>query len=121
MNISANIVRRFTAATSAKLTPKQRSEINHDLNRYGMDGNKPFQSVGKGLGAVGEVLAKHGLEWESVLNSHLFSRESGRQMLDVAFTNQADSFSPVPITNSMVAFAWYLRESGNYEITAYMS
>ncbi len=91
------------------------------MERAGLDGNQPFRSVGSGLAAIGEVLSKHGLEWDTTLSSHLFRGEAGRRTLDIAFSNPADSFSPTSISNSMVALTWHQHQSGNFEVIAYLS
>ncbi len=114
-------VARALYAASDRLDTAKRQQINHDLNHSGMDGNVSFHSVGQGLAAVGAVLSKHGLEWDETLNANTFLRDQGRRPLAIAFSNPQDSFSPTSIANSVVSFAWYKRESGNYEITAYLS
>jgi len=109
------------AAAAGHLDSAIRSRLNADLSHAGLDGNRSFHTVGQGLSAIGEVLAKHGLEWDSTLSAHLFMGDSGERTLDIAFSNETDPFSPVSITNSMVRVAWYKHQSGRYEITAYLS
>jgi hypothetical protein len=73
------------------------------------------------LAAIGHVLGRHGVEWDEVLNVHLFRGDTGNVLLHIAMSNEADAFSPTPISNSVVRMGWYKHPSGNYEITAYVS
>lgn len=109
------------AGVTQKLPSSLRQKINGDLSRHGLDGNIRFRSVGEGLARIGSVLSQYGIEWDDTMNSHLFMGNEGRRTLDIAFTNQEDSFSPIPISNSMVALSWYKTETDKYEVTAYLS
>jgi hypothetical protein len=114
------IAARVAGATQ-KLSSSLRQKINGDLSRHGLDGNIRFRSVGEGLAKIGAVLSQYGIEWDDTMNSHLFMGNEGRRTIDIAFTNQEDSFSPTPISNSMVALSWYRTETDKYEVTAYLS
>lgn len=111
----------IVASPEARLDPSIRSRANAELDRSGLDGNRSFRSIGQGLAAVGDVLGKHGLEWDETMNSHLFMGDSGQRTLSIALSNETDSFSPTSVGNSLVRFAWYRHPTGNYEITAYLS
>lgn len=109
------------ASPSTRLDSSVRTRVNADLDHAGLDGNRGFKSIGQGLAAIGDVLSKHGLEWDDTLNANSFHGESGQRTIHIALTNEADSFSPTSITNSLVRIAWYQHQSGNYEVTAYLS
>lgn len=98
-----------------------RSDVNSGLIASGLDGNTSFASVGKGLMAVGEILAKNGLEWDETMNASLFKGAKGHRTLRIAFSNEKDAFSPEAIDNAMIVVQWYQHQSGNFEVVAYLS
>lgn len=110
-------------ATKAKdkLDPSTRSKINRELNRAGLDGNRPFDKAQQGYSEAVEVLRTFGIELDDYINSMLFTRTEGRTTMRLAFSNSEDSFSPIPILNTMLVFAFYQKESGRFEVTAYVS
>jgi hypothetical protein len=119
--LAAEALTLIAKVTPGRLESSVRSRVNVALDQAGLDGNKSFQTFGQGLAAVGGILGKFGLEWDETLNAHNFRGDSGQATLRIAFTNEADSFSPQSISNSMVRLGWYKHQSGNYEITAYLS
>jgi hypothetical protein len=60
------------------------------------------------------------MEWGQVINSFPLNQPQGRMMIDLAFTNPEDSFSPTDISNSALAFQWYELGNGQYEVVAYL-
>lgn len=122
MSIDARrVVARFVAAAAARLSPKVRSAGNMDLIRAGLDGNGRFKSPGEALGRASEVLAKHGMEWGEVINAFSLRPPQGNLNIDLALSNPTDPFSPMDISNSVLAVQWYQLDSGQYEVVAYLS
>lgn len=118
--LSERVAYRYLIAGGAKLPAGTRRDINSDLIRMGMDGNKRFDKMGQVLNVAGTVLTAYGIEWGSVINSHSVSQPSGRINIDLAFTNSADLFSPTDITNSVLAIHWTQLATG-LEVVAYLS
>lgn len=112
---------RRTAATSARLDSKIRREANAALDRAGLGGRGRYRKPGAGLSAAWEVLEKFGLEPDAIPNAHLTGEPQGSITQDIAFSNEADAFSPVSITNSMLAFSWTELRDGVFECIAYLS
>jgi len=106
---------------NGRLDNAVKRSASRDFKREGLDGNGSFQEVGNGIRAAFDVLGAYGIETDTILNAHLFMGDQGRRQLDLAFSNPADSFSPVPIRNSVLVFSWYRRDSGNFEILCYLS
>lgn len=105
---------------SRPLPNEIRHRINEALIRAGLDGNGNFREIGDGIATLINVLNTFGIEQDEVLNAHRFSGNSGRAQIDLAWSNPADPFSPEPIANTAAWISWYRRESGNFEILAYL-
>ena len=86
-----------------------------------MDGNGRFEKASKGLVAAIEVLGDNGIELEDIIDSHTLLRSSGRATARLAMINREDSFSPIPIDNSMSALSWTELTPGRFEVLAYLS
>ena len=112
--------RHIARVVPVRLDSGKRQRINRDLRRAGFDGNERFKTIGTAVNAAFSVLAKHGLEPDDTLRADLFYDKKGHRGIDVAFTNPQDSFSPVPVKNSMLAFSWELLGE-RFEVIAYMS
>lgn len=108
-------------ARSRTLDKKTRTRANAALVKAGLDGNKSFREVGEAIAVIFSVLQKEGIEQDEVLNAQRYSGDKGQHNIDLAFSNPDDSFSPIPISNSMLSLQWYKRESGTYEVVAYLS
>ncbi len=108
-------------AKGAKLDPSTRRKANGALVKAGLDGNGRFRSVGQGLSKAFDVLATFGIEPDETLNAHLFTGDEGRRTLELAFTNQEDSFSPTNVSNSVLVFSWYTHDQDRIEVLAYLS
>lgn len=107
------------APTTAELPESERTQMNAALWAQGLDGRVPQPSIGRALQTIGDVLAAHGYEWETILNSHLFLTDSGHRGLDFARSTPGDSFSPKSVENSMISFSWYkFPTTGRYEVIA---
>lgn len=100
---------------------KARAKANADLSSSGLDGNKSFKSIGTAINAITAALDQNGLELDDVPSADLFRGDSGRRTLRVAWSNPDDAFSPDSIENTMLSIQWYKHQSGNYEVTAYLS
>lgn len=115
-------IQHLVAADYRTLDAGLRRKINTDLIRHGLDGNTYFRKPEDGYSRAVDVLIEHGLELDGIVSSHLFrARPSGTISADVAFTNFADRFSPIPITNSNLYLQFTELREGSFEVVAYMS
>lgn len=112
---------RRKTARGDRLDPKLRSRVNQDLTRAGFGGRVRFRSMGSAMNAATGVLDKHGLELDDVATASRFLAKSGSTTFSMAFTNEADPFSPESINNSMLAIQWTELEPGRFEVIAYLS
>ena len=103
---------------SGRITSGERQKANLALSAAGMDGNTSFPTVGAGINTTMSALAKVGIEPADIFQTF---GPSGKQTLRLSRTNTADLFSPTDLSNTMLVFSWYQRDSGNYEVTAYVS
>ena len=106
---------------TAKINSALRSKINRELVRAGLDGNSRFEKPGLALSAANKVLADNGIEWDEAISADRLMGSEGRITVDLAFTNKEDVFSPIQITNSMLAMTWYEHAKYKYEAVAYLS
>jgi hypothetical protein len=105
-----------------RLSARDRVTINERLSKAGLDGNGRFGSPTEALNAATTVLSAHGIELDDVPNSWALTKyEQFRFTLDLAWTNEADSYSPIPIQNSVLVLTWYKFSEGVYEGLAYLS
>lgn len=119
--ISDRILKLAKDITSAsRLDSKLRSKINAELSKY-LDGNTYYVKAEHGLQKAIQILNDFGLEQDGVEHSHLFAQDSGRMSLDLAFSNQADPFSPNSISNSVLVLSFTKMQSGRFEVLAYLS
>ena len=115
------IVARYLSASVGKLDAGARHTANARLVQGGMDGNGRFETPSLALAKIGDILSGFGIEWGEVIQSFPLRKPSGRMDIDLAFTNPEDSFSPVDIRNSRLAFQWYRLENEKFEVVAYLS
>ena len=114
-------IQRLVRKASASLTSQQRRAINQDLVRAGLDGTRPWPRLGQALNEIGDVLAKNGLGHD-MMSADRFRGTDGSARLDIEFTNEADPFSPTPITNSILVVTYHqFEETGRWEVIAYLS
>ena len=105
-----------------RLSNRHRIDINEQMMKVGLDGNGRFENPTKGLEAAISVMAKNGIELDVVPSSWaLMHYDQFRLTLDLAWTNDQDSFSPIPINNTMLLFTWYKLAEDVYECLAYLS
>ena len=114
-------VRGAAVPTTPGMDPKTRNRIAAAFNAAGLDGNGKFRKPEQGYVAAVETLSDFDIELDDIAHSFLFQQPSGKMNLNLAWTNQQDSFSPIPIPNSVLVLSWHQRESGNYEVLAYLS
>jgi len=107
---------------NGRLDRTTRSKINKALVRGGLDGNGRFRKPEQAYSKAIDILGDFGIELDTVVSSHLFqARPSGTLNVDVAFTNEADRFSPVSIVNSTLYLQFTELREGAFETVAYMS
>jgi len=105
-----------------RLSARDRMAINERLSKAGLDGNGRFGSPTEALNVATTILSEHGIELDDIPNSWALTKyEQFRFTLDLAWTNEADSYSPVAIQNSVLVFTWYKFSEGVYEGLAYLS
>ena len=109
-------------AAGERLDRSLRQKINRAMERKGLDGNGRFRKPEEGYSRAVDVMQEHGIELDEVVSSHLFSpRPSGTVRADIALTNEADRFSPVSITNSMLYLQYTEVSDDRFEVVAYLS
>ncbi len=120
--VASRVASRYRKqAESKRLDQGVRREINGLLIRAGLDGNGRFRSAQQGYSRAVGVLQDEGIELDEVVSSHLFNQPSGTIRADIAFTNYADLFSPVSISNSILYLQYTELRDGVYEVVAYLS
>lgn len=120
----ANPARRGRGAGSGApvLSDAERQKINLDLAMRGADGNGSFRGTSHGISTVFSVLSAYGIQPVDVLSGDLFLGERGHRALRVGVSMSDDPFMPpVEFENTLLVFSWYRRQSGSYEILAYLS
>lgn len=105
---------------NGKLESTIRRQANQALIRKGLDGNGRFQKIGQALSTAFRVLGEFGIDPDEVLSADRHRAPSGTWPIRLAFSNPNDSFSPVPIRNSVLHFAW-TDLGGKFEVVAYLS
>jgi len=112
---------RFSLKTgSARLIPSLRQKINAELVREGFGGRGRWRKPDRGYAKALEVLSKFDIELDEVVSPHLFRGPQGRVIVDLAFSNPEDPFSPESISNSVLRLDF--TDVGNgYEIIGYLS
>jgi hypothetical protein len=108
------------------LDRRTREQINAALAEAGLDGNGNFRGPSHGIAATFNVLDDFGITVDDVtgpmLSGDLFMGDSGKRTINLGVPVPDQPFMPpTPIENSMLVFSWYKRQSGNYEILAYVS
>jgi hypothetical protein len=104
-----------------RLDPKKKRLIGRVFKLEGLDGNKYFRRAQEGYSKAIDVLQDYGIEMDEVVSSHLFNEPKGQFTVHLAETNPDDIFSPIPITNSMLAVSFHQMQSGKFEVIAYLS
>lgn len=110
-----------TAAQTARIKPTLRSKVNRELVKAGLDGNGRFEKPGLALAAAGNVLMDNGIEFDEAVHAGRLMGDEGHTTVRLAFSNQADMFSPIQIQNSVLMLTWYKHDEYKYESVAYLS
>lgn len=103
------------------LDRRMRERINDALVEEGLGGKKLFEKASRGYAAAIDVLGEHGIELDTVVNAQSLAGSTGTLRIDVAFTNEEDSFSPVSIKNSVLFLQFTELREDAFEVIAYMS
>jgi hypothetical protein len=115
------VLARKAGIENGKLDDKTIRLANAAMSRKGLDGNGRFLKATGALSLALETLDDFGIELGEVVSSHMFSPESNTLNIDLAFTNPADSFSPVSITNSMLHLSYTRLDNDRFEVLAYLT
>lgn len=110
-----------------KVSAGERNQISKTFSKNGLDGNRRFEKVEAGLGAVTNALDEMGLQLDMV-SKDLIMGEKGSRNFIYRRKNEPgqDPFIPQPeIQNSRIVFSWEnLASQGQppkFEILAYAS
>lgn len=124
------LAQRWVAAAPGRLPPKVKVEFGRRAKKLGLDGNGRFPSIGRAINAIHGALQeeydlggglKASMELDDVPSGDIFRGDEGSRTLRIAFKTD-DPFSPMPITNSLLAISWhYIKETDKYEVLAYLS
>jgi len=110
------------ASRGQPLDRATRNKANNALIRAKLDGGGRFRKPDQAYSKALDVLSGFGIELGEVVSSHQFqARPSGTLRVDLAFTNQEDSFSPVEISNSILYLQYTELRDGVFEAVAYLS
>lgn len=112
-------LRFFEAANGISLLAQEKREVNRNLIRAGMDGNKRFESLGQALISIGVVLTGASLEISSPVESYRAKQPTGRMNLELSKSNEEDPYSPTAIRNTNLSIHWTALETG-LEVVAYL-
>jgi hypothetical protein len=104
-----------------RIEPALREKINDALDRAGFGGGRKFLTVGAALSSAFSVLGKFGIEMDTVLNSWFFRKKEGTMSIELAFTNEEDSFAPQSISENLLFFQWAELIEDRFEVIAYVS
>jgi hypothetical protein len=113
--------RTILSKAPGRLAPALRGVINHDLDHAGFGGQKRFRSMSQALSQAFSVLSKHGIEPDEVADGFLFRQPKGSKLIDLAFSNEADPFSPLSIDNTGLFVQWEDLAKDQFEVIAYVS
>jgi len=119
---------RWKMGASDRLPSSIKNQFATRAKRVGLDGNARFNSIGNALGYVSKIMEdfvvkgeKVSLQVDDVLSADHFRGDSGHRSFRLAYSSPDDSFSPIPINNSMLVFTWTLMEPNRYEVVTYLS
>ena len=101
------------ASRGQRLDNKLRRPIANAFKAAGLDGNGRFRKAQEGYSKA--------IEMDEIVSSHHFNQDSGNFTIRLAYSNPEDSFSPIPISNSMLALSFHKMETGLFEVLAYLS
>ena len=116
------IVRPSVRTGLANLSQKLREKINAQMRKKGLDGNGRYRKPEIGYMRAVEIMQDNGIELDEVVSSFQFTdRPRGTVKAMIAFSNDRDVFSPVPISNSMLFLQFYELRKDTFEVVAYLS
>jgi hypothetical protein len=115
------VIARKAGIENGKLDSKLKRLANAYMFQDGLDGNGRFRKATDGYNLALKILGDFGIELGEIVSSHLFSPDSNTLKIDLAFTNPADSFSPVSITNSMLHLSYTRLDNDRFEVLAYLT
>jgi hypothetical protein len=115
------VLARKAGIENGKLDDRTKRFANAAMSRKGLDGNGRFLKATSGYALALEILGEFGIELGEVVDSHMFSPESNTLNIHLAFTNPANSFSSVSITNSMLHLSYTRLDNGKFEVLAYLT
>jgi hypothetical protein len=101
-----------SAAVDKKDWQRARKIVNEALEKAGFEGNKPFGSVGRAFSDAVAVLRQQDMDQAEPFIP-LVNQVEGKETLDLLFHNE-----PAP---GNLAFMWYKKDSGSFEVIAYVS
>ena len=100
---------------------KLRRKVAHDLEKAGLGGSGSFERVGNALSIAFRILAKHGIEQGDTFDAKLYGSDQGNRYISLRYSNRKEPSAPTDLEQSALAFTWHKRESGNFEIIAYLT
>jgi len=106
---------------AARVDTRTRAQVNKAFRSAGLDGNGRFQSPGRALAVIFNVLNNFGYEADTVVSSHRLNVPSGSVNIDIALSNRSDPFSPTPVDNTVVHFQWQELQPDRFEAIVYLS
>ena len=118
--ITPNDPRWKISVNEVKLDSKTRSAINRALSSAGFDGNGRWPTVGHAHGDAGNILEKFGYEFSDMLTGFETNQDSKHLSLYISQQTPGDSFSPVPVKNTSLAFSYTKLRDRVYEVIAYL-
>lgn len=124
--ISSNSV-DFITKDADKISKEEKKDITKNLLKAGFDGNGRFDTVGKAISKLHDILQENGFEFDQIIDGFTTNQTKGRIQIDIARKTK-DPFSPISIKNSLVSFSWHLmgnesedKSKRKYEVLAYLS
>jgi hypothetical protein len=111
------------AATATKISNRLKQDINKDLIRAGMGGNKHFSRLGMALNDISAVLFSHGITHD-LMTGDRFRGENGTAKLGLETYQEIPNGDPITsvVTNSLLVITFHKFEhTGNWEVIAYVS
>lgn len=114
-------IRASVHTASRKLDNALKQQVNKELRKWGFDGNGRFQRHGQIVSLAFNSLKKFGLTLTHTVTPSDFARPQGTLKWDIEFINEADPFSPEPVSNSILFVQYTKDENDMYEVVGYLS
>jgi len=116
--IEGELTERKRGAETNSITRVEKTKANAALRKAGFDGKGRWKSAGAAATVAFEVLNKWGIEPDEVFTAHRYGKDKGHESIPLA-RSTSDPFSPIPISNSALAFQWTKLDTG-FEVIAYL-